>query len=158
MSSGYQWHWEAQGVDKYTPALTNTLVPVGRPVTSKTDESQRREVRARSHLSLVWITKWIHYSILSTHSFSWWFGGIHRLTNVNMDAKTITCSVCLLGIHLSRMHEEQLPASWFNENEDPCWANVSLTRLKNKSYLQTVSVWTQRSAVREDHFILIVIT
>lgn len=31
-SSGYQCHWEAQGVDKYTAAPTNRRVPAGRPV------------------------------------------------------------------------------------------------------------------------------
>lgn len=29
-SPGYQCHWEAQAVDKYTTALTNRLVPAGR--------------------------------------------------------------------------------------------------------------------------------
>lgn len=31
-SSGYQCHWEAQRVDKYTAAPTNRLVPLGEPV------------------------------------------------------------------------------------------------------------------------------
>ncbi len=54
MSSGYQCHWEAQGVDKYTAAPTNRLVPVGRPVTNETVWWViGREVQAGSHKSQI---------------------------------------------------------------------------------------------------------